>query len=75
VNEIKTVPYVPLSHPFVERLIGTIRREYLDLILFWTLLIWRRSYSIFKITSMATGPTRGWKDACQNRRATDLDYQ
>src|SRR5260370_1211971 len=24
--EIKTVPYVPLSHPFVERLIGTIRR-------------------------------------------------
>ena len=27
VREIKTVPYVPLSHPFVERLIGTIRRE------------------------------------------------
>jgi len=26
VVEIKTVPYVPLSHPFVERLIGTIRR-------------------------------------------------
>jgi hypothetical protein len=23
VTEIKTVPYVPLSHPFVERLIGT----------------------------------------------------
>ena len=22
VTEIKTVPYVPLSHPFVERLIG-----------------------------------------------------
>ena len=30
VKEIKTVPYVPLSHPFVERLVGTIRREYLD---------------------------------------------
>jgi len=27
VTEIKTIPYVPLSHPFVERLIGTIRRE------------------------------------------------
>ena len=25
VTEVKTVPYVPLSHPFVERLIGTIR--------------------------------------------------
>ena len=34
VTEIKGVPYVPLSHPFVERLIGTIRREYLDRILF-----------------------------------------
>src|SRR6266480_3620082 len=29
VTEIKTIPYVPLSHPFVERLIGTLRREYL----------------------------------------------
>src|SRR4030095_5129063 len=36
VTEIKTVPYVPLSHPFIERLIGTIRREYLDHVLFWT---------------------------------------
>src|SRR5262244_3167725 len=35
VTEIKTVPYVPLSHPFVERLIGTIRCECLDRILFW----------------------------------------
>jgi len=36
VTEIKTVPYVPISHPFVERLIGTIRRECLDRTLFWT---------------------------------------
>jgi putative transposase len=36
VTEITTVPYVPLSHPFVERLIGTIRRECLDQLLFWT---------------------------------------
>jgi len=36
VKEIKTVPYLPLSHPFVERLIGTIRRECLDRTLFWT---------------------------------------
>ena len=35
VTEIKTVLYVPLSHPFVERLIDTVRREYLDRILFW----------------------------------------
>ena len=36
VVEIKTVPFVPLSHPFVERLIGTLRRECLDQTLFWT---------------------------------------
>ena len=36
VTEIKTVPGVPLSHPFVERLIGTIRRECLDQTLYWT---------------------------------------
>ena len=36
VTEIKTVPYVPLSHPFIERLIVTIRRELLDRTLFWT---------------------------------------
>ena len=33
IEEIKTVPYVPLSHPFVERLIGTIRHEFLDHVL------------------------------------------
>ena len=36
VEEIKSAPYAPLSHPFVERLIGTIQRECLDLTLFWT---------------------------------------
>jgi len=36
VTEIKSIPYVPLSHPFVERLIGILRREDLDHTLFWT---------------------------------------
>ncbi len=35
-KDVKTVPDVPLSHPFVERLIGTIRRECLDRTFFWT---------------------------------------
>ncbi len=35
VTEVKTMPHLPVSHPFVERLIGTIRREYLDLVPFW----------------------------------------
>jgi transposase InsO family protein len=35
VDEIKSIPYAPVSHPFVERLIGTIRREFLDQVLIW----------------------------------------
>ena len=35
VTEVKTVPYVPLSHPFVERLIGAIQREFLDQLPIW----------------------------------------
>src|SRR5271169_214784 len=35
VEEIKTIPCTPASHPFVERLIGTVRREFLDWTLFW----------------------------------------
>ena len=35
VDEIKAVPYTPMSHPFVERLIGTLRREFLDHVFFW----------------------------------------
>ena len=36
IDEIKSLPHVPMSHPFVERLIGSIRRELLDQTLFWT---------------------------------------
>jgi putative transposase len=36
IDEIKSLPHVPMSHPFVERLIGSIRREILDQTLFWT---------------------------------------
>jgi transposase InsO family protein len=36
VDEIKSLPHVPMSHPFVERLIGSVRREMLDRTFFWT---------------------------------------
>jgi hypothetical protein len=35
VEEMKSVPCAPVSHPFVERPIGTIRREYFDQVFFW----------------------------------------
>src|SRR6267378_393128 len=69
VEEIKTVPYAPLSHPFVERLIGTIRRECLDRILFWTaadlemkLLEFQRYYNGHRAHAGLEGrpPNRSW---------------
>ena len=35
IEEIKSVPYTPTSHPFIERLIGTVRREHYNLLFFW----------------------------------------
>jgi putative transposase len=35
IEEVKSVAYAPISHPFIERVIGTIRREYLDQRFFW----------------------------------------
>jgi putative transposase len=47
-DEIKTVPYTPLSHPFVERLIGTIRREFLDHTLYWNATDLERKLETFR---------------------------
>lgn len=48
VDELKTVPFTPTSHPFVERLIGTIRREFLDQVLFWNSVDLERKLSAFR---------------------------
>lgn len=48
VDEIKSVPYAPMSHPFIERVIGTIRREHLDQTPFWNSLDLARKLDDFK---------------------------
>ena len=48
IEQIKSVPYVPVSHPFVERLIGTIRREVLDQMFFWNALDLTRTLEAFR---------------------------
>ncbi len=48
VDELKAVPHVPLSHPFVERLIGTIRREYFDQVFFWNAVDLERKLRSFQ---------------------------
>jgi transposase InsO family protein len=54
----------PLSHPFVERLIGTIRREFLDHTLFWNatdlerkLETFRQYYNTHRVHSSLDGGT------------------
>src|SRR5262249_55938576 len=49
IDEIKTLPSVPLSHLFVERLIGTIRREFLDHVLFWNARDLERKLTEFQV--------------------------
>lgn len=57
IEAVKTVPYVPLSHPFVERLIGTVRREFLDRTPFWNAHDLERKLDSFKAyyTTTASG--------------------
>jgi len=64
IQEIKTVPYVPLSHPFIERLIGTIRREFLDPVFFWNandlevkLQGFRQYYNAHRVHTSLNGDT------------------
>ena len=75
-KEIKTVPYVPLSHPLVERLIGTVRREYLDRTLFWTPgRSGDETIRFANVNIMGIEPMPDWTDACQNRVLRDLHHQ
>jgi len=48
VETVQTVPQVPWSHPLIERLIETIRREYLDRLFFWTTDDLKRKLELFK---------------------------
>jgi len=75
VTEIKTVPYVPLSHPFVERLIGTLRREYLDRTLFYSgrPSISKTSCWSSGITSIMSAPIIHWKGEHLIRTGRDHD--
>ena len=82
VEVIKTVPYVPLSHPFVERLIGTIRRECLDRTLFWTaadldvkLHDFQRYFNGHRTHAGLGGPTREPRTGEDSARANVSTYR
>jgi hypothetical protein len=73
----KAEPYVPLSHSFVERLIGTVRMEYLDRTLFWTtvglenkLLEFRDYFNSYRAHHSLEGNTR--QEATTTGRESNL---
>lgn len=49
IEEIKAVPFEPRSHPFVERVIRTIREDLLDQVLFWNQLDLERKLAAFRV--------------------------
>jgi Integrase core domain len=68
--------HVPLSHPFVERLIGTIRRELLDQVFFWNasdleqrLAAFRHYYNTHRSHSALEGAT---PEECSEKRKVQL---
>ncbi len=80
VTQVKTVPYVPLSHPFVERLIGTIRREYLDQVPFWAardlerkLLLYKEYYNHERAHRGLDGAPPDQKGGITDRKVARLD--
>jgi putative transposase len=79
IEEIKTVPFVPCSHPFIERLIGTIRREYLDHVLFWNRLDLQRKlgqfahyYDQLRVHSALAGKTPAERGGRPSSQTADL---
>ena len=74
-TEIKTVPYVPLSHPFVERLIGPYAENALTSRHFGPRPTWRPSYSISIITIMSIARTQDAKDSLRCQASTPISHE
>jgi putative transposase len=80
VETVQTVPQVPWSHPFVERLIATIRREYLDRLFFWTaddlerkLELFKNYYNAARVHQGLSGDTPGEKAGGPTPQAAGLE--
>ena len=81
VKEIKSIPAVPLSHPFVERLIGTLRREFLDHLLFWNagdlerkLEDFQHYYNPHRVHASLGGQTPAEVNAASTMKSAELDH-
>ncbi len=81
VRELKSLPSVPLSHPFVERLIGTVRREFLDHLLFWNAKDLERKLEDFqhyyirhRVHASLEGQTPAEVNGLSTMKSAELDH-
>ncbi len=80
---IKSVPYAPTSHPFVERPTGSVRREHLDLTLFRSSLDLERKLSSLRkyLNTSRVHSSLGGKapsvvsEYCRKQRAEIRNYR
>jgi len=72
VAEIKAIPGTPRSHAFVERLIGTIRREFLDRTLVWGQGDLERKLEAYQAYYNQIAVTPDWPDSRPPREAVLL---
>jgi transposase InsO family protein len=71
IEEVKALPHVPMSHPFVERLIGSVLRELLDQIFLWSatdlenkLRGYQAYYNEYRCHASRDGATPIMSEAC-----------
>jgi putative transposase len=64
ISGIKSVPQVPFSHPFIESLIGTVRRDFTDRTILWSkrddelkLDLYKDYYNNFRVHDSLEGKT------------------
>jgi transposase InsO family protein len=81
IESVRSVPYTPVSHPFIERLIGTVRREYLDRMFFWNrtdlerkLEQFKSYYNQLRVHQSLEGATPGEKAGSPTPEPACLDH-
>lgn len=73
IDRIQSLPNVPVSYPFVERLIGTIRREYLDHLFFWNARDLERKLEVFRNYYNDMRTHQGIGGATPNAKSGDIE--
>ena len=81
IEPVRSVPYAPQSHPYVERLIGTTGRGYLDRLFFWNgrdlnrkLKLFRNYYNECRVHRSLEGATPAEKGGGVSQPSTSLAH-